>query len=154
MNDTTNEEKLLRYAKLQTIAVFAILILLLVAVIFISVECSTMQRCLDMIEADLRMLDMTTLNQAIGSLEDVAKSFAGIDIDSLNETVAAFKEAADGLAGVDIDALNRAVTALEGAAKNLGEVDMKALNSLVGALEDVASRLQTTVSTITGIFGR
>ena len=155
MKETTSPEAaLLRHTRLQTIALYAILILLILAVIFIAVQFSALRECMDMIDADLRQLDMTEINRAIDALRDAADSFAAVDIESLNTTVSALKDAADTLASVNIQSLNRAVLALEDAAKNLSEVDVENLNALVGALEAVSEKLQNVVNGITGIFSR
>ena len=155
MKETASPEAaLLRHTRMQTIALYAILILLIFAVIFIAVQFTSLRSCMDLIEADLRQLDMTEIGNAINALCDAADSFAGVDMESLNATVSALKDAADTLAGVNIQSLNRAVLALEDAAKNLGEVDVESLNALVVALETVSEKLQNAVNGITGIFGR
>ena len=151
MKDTSTDAALLRHARLQTIAIYAILLLLLAGAILIAAAFSGIYSSIGALEEGIGQIDAAALTETINSLRDTAEVLAETDI---TDTVTSLQTAADSLAGVDIPALNRAVTSLEGAAQNLGGVDVETLNSLVSALETVSVKLQNAVNGITGIFAR
>ena len=122
----------LRLMRIQTILVACILAILLIGGIFVAVQFKSMQNCIDVIEQDVRAIDM----------------------DALNRAVDAFANAADQFGKIDMEELNDAISALESAAEQLKDIDVDSLNSLVAALETVATRLQNTVNAISGFFGK
>ncbi len=175
-NEKTVQERQLTLMRVQTALLALILVILLAAGVFVAREISELQSVMDVIEQDVKALDMDAMNDAVSALTDAAKQFSFVDMDALNGAVRSLTEAADQLSSVDANTLNETVTALRDAAKMLSDVDMKginkavssltdavnnlkdvdidSLNALVQSLETVASKLQSAADAISGLFRR
>lgn len=126
------KEPKLAILRLQTVFLGLILVIVL-GVGFLAVrEFRSLHRSLALVEQEVEALEMDRVNGAVEALTAAAENLSRVDVAELNATAGSLKEAAD----------------------NLSQVDMDALNKLVASLTTVAEKLEKTVNSITGIFGR
>lgn len=152
--EKTVQQRQLSLMRVQSALLAAILVILLLAGIFLAGKISELQSVMDVIEQDVKALDMDALNDAVAALTEAADQLAAVDVGRLNDTVAALKDAAKTLSEIDMKGINKAVTSLTEAANHLKDVDIGSLNSLVQSLETVASKLQKATDSISGLFKR
>ena len=129
MKDSASERAMLRHARLQTIALYAILLLLIAAAIFIALQFASLRSSIAELEAALPHIDAEKFTGLADSLRDTSEKLADINY---TETVDALRDAAG----------------------TFSKIDVESLNALVNSLESVAERLQNAVNAIAGIFGR
>ena len=96
------EGQLLRWMKLQALLLGGILIALLVCAVLIGSSVNRLDRSMDLVEQDLKAIDVDRINEAAASLKSAADQLAAVDIDALNRAVVSLRNAADSLSSVDV----------------------------------------------------
>ena len=137
----------------------------------LTVQFTSVSRCVDEIGQEVQRIDMDALNGAVESFTEAAEQFSsidmeevnravtalqkaaeGLDMEEFNRTVAALQTAADNLGSVNVTRLNDAVVSLRQTAETFGEIDVASFNKVVQALESAAADLQRAGNTISGLF--
>ena len=141
----------LKFAKLQTVLLALTLVVVLAVGVFLAAQFAEIRNCVDLIEQNIRTLNVETFNGAVESFQSAADQVSSLDVDKLNDTVSSLQSAADNLGSVDIGRLNETVGALKAAADTFSDVDVASLNALVQELETVAAKLEAAVNAISGV---
>lgn len=164
MSNEDYQKKQLTYARVRTVLLAAILLLLLVVGVYAMGTLRDMHRTVDLLEQKVERIDMEDINaivnavrdvtaqlkelnvgEAVDALERAAELLAGVDVETLNGAIASLRDAAGKLGNVDTRTLNNAISSLRDAANTLKDLDIGALNSVIRTLEDTTDRLQEAV---------
>jgi len=158
------QKKLLLHARLRTVLLSVLILLLLAAGIYAVGALGDMKRNMDSMKQKLDAVDAEDISaivdsvrdvtdqmkaldfgDAVESLERAAGLLADVDVESLNGAISSLRDAAGKLSEVDVRTLNAAISSLKDAANTLKALDMESLNALVHTMEQTTEKLQGAV---------
>lgn len=151
MQTKREEVGLLKQARLQTVILCGIFVILLATILYLACQVTALKAEM---QTALQAMDISELSETTDKLKSAADALSEVDVRQINATVEVLKDAAENLGDVDMEQLNGAVGALKDAAGKFDEVDISSINSLVSSLDTVATKMQNAVNAITGIFNR
>lgn len=151
MTDQT-EKKRLTHARIQTVLLVCIVVLLLVVALTAIRGIDSLQRTLTLTQEKLDTLNMDDINRIVSALQGITAQLRELDLSHLDETADALGRAAENLDDVDIDTFNAAVNALKDAASKFQKIDIDALNTVAKALGEATEKLQGAVEKASGLM--
>ena len=90
----STEQKQLLHARLQTVMMAMILLLLVLAAVVFVREFAALRQCMDTIQESVQDIDVDAINGAVNALTDAANNLEAVDTTSLNSVLSSLQSVA------------------------------------------------------------